>query len=216
MVNRNVGAPDPQWVEANSRQETLSDGTRVLIRPILPSDKDRLKEGMKRMSPQSRYLRFLHHFETLTSAELRYLTEIDYHDHFAWVALSLDDPDHPGLGVARYIRDKQEPTSAEAAVAVIDSFQRRGLGRLLLTRLVESARENGVENFVAYITPEHPAVSHLLSTVVATVVNADGLLKVIVPIGDVGPGADNLAILRAAASGQVSVALPSSLKSSTM
>jgi GNAT superfamily N-acetyltransferase len=209
------GAPDPQWVEANSRQATLPDGTRVLIRPILPSDKDRLKAGIERMSPESRYLRFLHYFERLTPTELRYLTEIDYHDHFAWVALSLDDPDLPGLGVARYIRDKQEPKSAEAAVAVIDAFQRRGLGTLLLTRLVETARENGIENFVAYITPEHPAVSHLLSSVEATVANTDGLLKVVVPIGDVGPGADNLAILRAAASGQVTVAPPASPKWST-
>lgn len=215
MAIHKVEAPDPQWVEANSRQETLSDGTWVLIRPILPSDKDRLEEGMKRMSPESRYLRFLHYFETLRPAELRYLTEIDYRNHFALVALSLDDPELRGLGVARYIRDKQEPKSAEAAVAVIDAFQRRGLGTLLLTRLVETARENGVENFVAYITPEHPAVSHLLSSVEATVANADGLLKVVVPIGDVGPGADNLAILRAAASGQVTVAPQSSSKSST-
>lgn len=215
MTIHEVKTPDPQWVEANSREETLRDGTRVLIRPILPSDKDLLKEGMQRMSPESRYLRFLHYFETLTLAELRYLTEIDYRNHFALVALSLDDPELPGLGVARYIRDKHQPKSAEAAVAVIDAFQRRGLGTLLLTRLAEKGRENGVENFVAFITPEHPALSHLLSSVEATVANTNGLLKVVVPIGDSGPGADNLVILRAAARGQVTVTPPSASKWST-
>jgi GNAT superfamily N-acetyltransferase len=196
------GEPDPAWFEERSSVVVLDDGTRVLIRPIRSDDKRLLQEGIRRLSPESRYLRFLHYLERLTAAELRYLTEIDYRDHFAWVAISLDQPDQIGLGVARYIRDKTRSTQAEAAVAVIDDYQGRGLGRLLLTRLAESARENGVDAFIAYLAPESPVVSHLLQNVAAaTTSNEDGLVKVIVPLGseDAGPGSQ--AMLRAAAGG---------------
>jgi GNAT superfamily N-acetyltransferase len=187
----------------------LDDGTRVLIRPIRAGDKRLLQEGIQRLSPQSRYLRFLHYLERLTAAELRYLTEIDYRDHFAWVAISLDQPDQIGLGVARYIRDKTRPTQAEAAVAVIDDYQGRGLGRLLLTRLADSARENGVDAFIAYLAPESPVVNHLLQNVAAaTTSNEDGLVKVIVPLGSDDPGPGSQAMLRAAAGGEATFISP--------
>lgn len=203
------GEPDPGWFEERSSVVVLDDGTRVLIRPIRSDDKRLLQEGIRRLSPESRYLRFLHYLERLTAAELRYLTEIDYRDHFAWVAISLDQPDQIGLGVARYIRDKTLSTQAEAAVAVIDDYQGRGLGRLLLTRLAESARENGVDAFIAYLAPESPVVSHLLQNVAAaTTSNEDGLVKVIVPLGsdDAGPGSQ--AMLRAAAGGDAEFISP--------
>jgi GNAT superfamily N-acetyltransferase len=203
------GEPDPGWFEERSSVVVLDDGTRVLIRPIRSDDKRLLQEGIRRLSPESRYLRFLHYLERLTAAELRYLTEIDYRDHFAWVAISLDQPDQIGLGVARYIRDKTLSTQAEAAVAVIDDYQGRGLGRILLTRLADSARENGVDAFIAYLAPESPVVSHLLQNVAAaTASNEDGLVKVVVPLGsdDAGPGSQ--AILRAAAGGDAEFISP--------
>lgn len=180
----------------------LDDATRVLIRPIRSGDKLLLQEGLQRLSPQSRYLRFMHHLARLTPAELRYLTEIDYRDHFAWVAISVDLAVQVGLGVARYIRDRAHPYQAEAAVAVIDEFQGRGLGKRLLRRLADSARKNGIEAFVAYFTPESPVIDHLLRNVAAATCSIDdGLVKVIVPLGTADPGPGSLAMLRAAAGG---------------
>lgn len=78
--------------EVSTRQHvaTLRDGTRVLLRPIQPDDAWRLSEGLARLSPRSRYLRFHR------------------------------DLDAPGFGVARYVRLADEPTVAEAAVTVLD------------------------------------------------------------------------------------------------
>jgi GNAT superfamily N-acetyltransferase len=208
------GGPEPGWLADHTRFFQLRDGTAILIRPIVPSDKERLQQGLAMMSPESRYLRFLHYFERLTPSELRYLTEIDYHDHFALLAMLVDDPSHPGLGVARFIRDPNRPQEAEAAVAVIDSYQRRGIGTLLLTRLAEVARTCGISRFIAYMTPEHPAVAHLLERVEAEVTQSEGLLRVAVPIEADGPGAANRAILRAAAGYQLPV-VPGSARWST-
>ena len=72
----------------------------------------------------SRYMRFLRSMDNLSSSEIKYLTEIDYHDHFAWVAVR----DEEGVGVGRYIRTIEDPATAGSAIVVADAWQRRGMG----------------------------------------------------------------------------------------
>jgi GNAT superfamily N-acetyltransferase len=143
----------------------LNDGALVRIRPIAPKDKERLAEGWKHLSDRSRYLRFLHAKSTLSPSDLVYLTEIDYQNHFAWAAEALDSNDIPGIGIARYIRDATDPTVAEAALAVVDSRQRQGLGRILLEALADAARENGIERFRAYVSLSNLQVLRALTAV---------------------------------------------------
>jgi RimJ/RimL family protein N-acetyltransferase len=150
-----MAAPDERRLE-------LRDGTRVLVRPIRPDDKDRLLAGFDELSPQSRYFRFHAPVAALDDTLLRYLTEIDYHDHMAWVAVDLDAPDNPGMGVARYIRLPAEPSVAEVAVTVVDRYQGRGLGTLLLGLLTESAVANGITTFRNYVLAENAAMLDLL------------------------------------------------------
>ena len=80
----------------------LRDGTRIEIRPIRPEDRDDLAAGMRRLSPDSRYRRFLCATDELSEAELDYLTVVDHKDHEALVALELKTGE--GLGVARFVR----------------------------------------------------------------------------------------------------------------
>src|ERR1700723_1832427 len=95
----------------------------------------------RRMSPDSRYRRFFSGITELSPVMLDYLTEVDGYDHFALVATvdSLDLKAEEGVAAARFVRLPGEPEVAEAAVTVIDDFQGRGLGRLLLARLVDAA-----------------------------------------------------------------------------
>jgi ribosomal protein S18 acetylase RimI-like enzyme len=129
----------------------LGDGTRVRLRLVVPEDKDGLRAGFERWSPASRYSRFLASKATLSDAELAYLCDIDYENHFAIGAERDDDEasDQPrvGLGIARFIRLADRPEVAEAAVAVADEAQRKGLGELLLRRLIAAAHERGIERF---------------------------------------------------------------------
>lgn len=134
---------------------TLRDGTRVLLRPIEPGDRERLTEGLRRLSPRSRYLRFHTSVDHLSETHIRYLTEVDGRDHVAWIALDEDHPEIPGIGVARYVRLSDEPEVAEAAVTVADEYQGRGAGTLLLGLLAGSARTNGIEVFRNYVLTEN-------------------------------------------------------------
>jgi RimJ/RimL family protein N-acetyltransferase len=149
--------PDHPWIADRTEAFALRDGEVVTLRPILPGDKDALQRGMALLSPESRRRRFFSSLEQLSDEQLEFFTEIDYADHFAWVAIAGDPAAVPpaGVGVARYIRDRQEPRSAEWAIAVIDEYQGRGLGTRLLQRLTDTARENGIELFVASVLADN-------------------------------------------------------------
>src|SRR6516164_862224 len=92
-------------------------------------------------------MRFLARKDRLSTAELRYFTDLDHRDHEALGAL--DQADGRGVGVARYIRDADDPRAAEIAVTIVDDWQGRGLGAELLTRLSDRARQAGIHRFTA-------------------------------------------------------------------
>ena len=96
---------DEGFVRRRTIEVALRDGTMVRIRPIVPEDKDHILDGFRRLSPESRYRRFLSPIDELTPDMLQDLTEVDYRDRFAYVAFALDVGGPAlGIGVARYVR----------------------------------------------------------------------------------------------------------------
>jgi len=122
----------------------LRDGSAVLIRQVRSTDAPLLADGFARLSPRSRRMRFLGAKTALSAAELRYFAEVDHHDHEAIGALSAADG--RGVGIARYIRDADDPHAAEIAVTVVDDWQGRGLGTELLSFLSDRARHDGIRD----------------------------------------------------------------------
>lgn len=172
-----------EFVEHLAFTAVLNDGTPVRVRPIAPKDRGRLAEGWKGLSARSRYLRFMQTKATLSEADLTYLTEIDYSNHFAWAAETLDVPDPPGVGIARYIRTTDDRSVAEAALAVVDERQRQGLGRILLQALSDAARDNGIERFRAYVALSNTQVLESLTAIGATRSDAeDGMVQLELPV----------------------------------
>ncbi len=157
------------FIAQHTTDVALDDGTRIRIRPIRPDDKEALARAAERASPETRYRRFMGPVDKLSDAQLRYLTEVDYVDHFAWVALNLDEEGAPGVGVARYVRDKDDPSAAEAAVAVVDDHHGRGLGTLLLEALALQAAENGIKRFRGVALASNEQIHELLRHVGAQV-----------------------------------------------
>jgi RimJ/RimL family protein N-acetyltransferase len=123
----------------------LADGSAVLVRPISRADRTRLQEALARLSPASRYRRFLTERDDFSERELDYLTDVDHHDHEALVAL--DAATGEAVGVARYIRTGSR--TAEVAVTVADAWQGRGLGSRLTHLLALRARQVGIRSFTA-------------------------------------------------------------------
>jgi RimJ/RimL family protein N-acetyltransferase len=132
----------------------LSDDRLVFVRPINPADKEMLQESLAHLSESSRQRRFLGPKKRFSTKELRYLTEVDGHDHFALVVLPADER-HDIVAVARFVRLADDPKAAEAAIVVDDEYQHAGLGTLLARRLADAAREHGVERLTASIASDN-------------------------------------------------------------
>ena len=170
-------SPPPFRIDADYREEhVLADGTKVTLRLITPADAEPLRQGFLRLSPTSRYRRFLSGMSELSDDMVRYLTEVDGINHVAVVATtdSLDLKSEIGLGVARVIRLEGEPTVAEAAVTVSDDMQRKGIGRLLVRTMAEAALERGVQTIRAEVLAENAPMRRLLAEVGAVVRSDDG------------------------------------------
>jgi RimJ/RimL family protein N-acetyltransferase len=170
---------------ASPVEGVLDDGQRVAFRPLRRDDRESLREAFARMSPQSRYRRFFSPLDHLSEQQLDYLTNIDFKDHVAWIAFLPDEPGAPGVGVARWVRDRDDPEVAEAAVAVIDDYHRRGIGRALLRLLTESAVSLGVKRFQAFVLGDNDPMLTLFQSLGAHIAGAHaGTIEVLVPLPD--------------------------------
>jgi GNAT superfamily N-acetyltransferase len=138
-----------------------ASATAFEIRPIQPDDKAALAAALDESSADAVYRRFLNPHGRLTASELRYLTEVDHHDHEALLAIL------PGtsqsVGVARYVRDHARPGSAEIAVAVLERWQGHGVGKALLHGLASRARDEGITEFTALMLSDNRPMRRLFA-----------------------------------------------------
>src|SRR6516162_11715232 len=163
LQGRSLRPGGPPRLAAEGTPVVLRDGSAVLIRQVRSTDAPLLADGFARLSPRSRWTRFLGTKTTLSAAELRYFTEVDHHDHEAIGALSAADG--RGVGIARYIRDADDPQAAEIAVTVVDDWQGRGLGTELLSRLSGRARQAHIHRFTALVAADNTAMAGLLRNI---------------------------------------------------
>jgi GNAT superfamily N-acetyltransferase len=146
--------------ECEAEVALLADGGQVRIRPVRPQDKALLVALFDGLGEESRRRRFFVPKQRLRHVELIALTELDPREHEA--LLALDPATRLPLGVARYIRLPGPGSRAELAIAVADAHQRRGLGGVLVERIVELARRAGVRRLTGVALADNVAVRRLL------------------------------------------------------
>ncbi len=131
---------------------TLRDGTQVTIRPIRPDDAEHLQDTFDHLSMETIYLRFLSYKKELPNEEATYLATVDYASRMAFVAVCQKKGRDIVVGVARYaLLDKDHPEIAESAVVVQDEYQGRGIGKLLLKRLLMYAKAKGIDHLRGFM-----------------------------------------------------------------
>lgn len=121
----------------------LPDGTQVLIRPLRPEDAEMEKAFVRDLSPETKYFRFMNTLRELTQSMVVRLTQIDYDREMAFIATVNKDGKEIETGVARYTTNPDGET-CEFAVVVGDAWQHRGIGRKLMSVLIETARMRGL------------------------------------------------------------------------
>lgn len=153
------------------------------MRRIAPEDKDALVAGLGHLSERSVYQRFLSPKPRLSSSELRYLTEVDFVDHYALVAVLADAPSVV-VGVGRWVRDTEAPGDAEVAIVIADDLQGRGVGTALGRALADAARERGIERFTASMLPTNTAAHKLFAKISSQLewTRAHGVDELVAPL----------------------------------
>jgi GNAT superfamily N-acetyltransferase len=133
--------------------ETLRDGRSVEIRAIRPDDRTALLEAISRASPKSLFRRFFAPRQKLTNQELDYFLNVDFVNHVALVAVAIESAKRVIVGGGRFI--VVQPGRAEVAFAVIDPYQRQGLGTILMRHLGSMARAAGLRELIADVLIEN-------------------------------------------------------------
>ncbi|GAA3693024.1 bifunctional GNAT family N-acetyltransferase/acetate--CoA ligase family protein [Nonomuraea antimicrobica] len=134
----------------------LADGGTAHVRPIRPADADRLRSFYSRLSDESIYFRFFGPRPRLSDREVERFTNVDYLSRVALIATIGTEM----VAVIRY--DRTGPGEAEIAFLVEDAHQGRGVASVLLEHLAETARERGIERFVADVLPANMRMTGLL------------------------------------------------------
>jgi acetyltransferase len=129
------------------------------LRPIRPEDANRLAQLIADLAPEDTRLRFFAPIRSLAPAMLARLTQIDYDREMAFVLHKQDDPDR-FLAVVRLAGDPDN-YSAEFAIVVRSDLHRRGLGRMLMTRLIDYAKARGLSELVGDILADNTAMRAL-------------------------------------------------------
>lgn len=152
MEERNAAEDPPPGYPGEWVQEAVTTGGEtLLIRPIAPSDRDALQAMVRGLSRQSTYERFFRAERDLEPVELDRFTRLDYREAMALVAV------HDGrlVAVGRYNTVEDDPTTADAAFAVSDDYQQKGIGTLLLYRLTAYASTCGIERFRSFLLADN-------------------------------------------------------------
>ena len=136
----------------------LADGRPLLIRPIAARDADLVQDFVRRLSTTSRYQRFQGALRELAPDLLARLLAVDYQRSMAFVAVVFEHGHRRIIGEARYAPALDDADATDFALAIADAWQRRGIGRLLFTKLLQHAERNGVTRIQGDVLHDNTAM----------------------------------------------------------
>jgi len=163
---RVVGVEDvPTWpllgIESNllilldHYRLNLRDQLPVILRPLLPDDRERISEAFRRLSPESTYFRFWTSFRGANPTFIDRLCAEDQGQHASWIIVIENNDDVPGVGGGSFWRSGVHADTAEVSFTVADEFQGQGAGTILLAAIWEHAHSIGIRQFVAEVLDEN-------------------------------------------------------------
>lgn len=137
-----------EWI----RHDVLHDGTRVLVRPLRPTDAGLYPEFVAHITPDDSRLRFFTAIRELSEERIAELTQLDYTKAMAFIAI--DEARGVILGVVRLHLDT-DGQGGEYAVVVRSALKGQGLGWLLMWRMIDYAKSIGLANIHGQVLAEN-------------------------------------------------------------
>lgn len=162
------GARGRRRIEDVVIHSRLNDGTAVCLRTITPDDGPLIRDGVARLSAESRYLRFFSPASSLPDAVIDRLVDVDGHDHIAWGAICSSCPDRPAIGAVHAVRHSHDGPVGEFSVAVLDDFQGQGLARMMTAALLVHCLAEGLVELDVHMLSENAAARRLVKALGAS------------------------------------------------
>ncbi len=161
----------------------LPAGVEVWVRELQPDDRSKLREGFDALSAESRYLRFHTYGFNLNEAKLEYLTNVDQINHVAIGVACQHEAREFGVGIGRFIRTATGANEAELALTVRDTYQRMGIGALMLAALFKKAHAQGIDRFIVHIHAHRkPLIERLVRLGAEFRQQSHGIAELAIPV----------------------------------
>ena len=136
-------------------------GQAISIRPMQPEDLEIETEFVEGWSAETRYNRLFSAGSFTSPERLQKITRIDYARDMALIATMMLEDREVQIGVARYVR-RDDCKTCEFALAVADAWQHRGIGRVLMQRLMDGAATAGIETIVGDVLATNAPMLHFM------------------------------------------------------
>ncbi len=147
----------------NLEETIVIDNEKVVIRPAKPVDERRIQEHFYSLEKDDVVLRFFYEKSAFMRDEIEGLSQVDYVNELTMVAVVGEFGFGRVVGIGEYLLDPAQ-NMAEVAFSVSKEFQGKGLGKILMSKLAEAARENGIAGFIAYTAPQNRGMINLFKT----------------------------------------------------
>ncbi|HET6524753.1 GNAT family N-acetyltransferase [Sphingopyxis sp.] len=163
-ADRRQAAKKGARIEDIAVHSALNDGTAVSLRTITPDDAPLIRDGIAKLSAESRYLRFFSPAPALPDAVVQKLADVDGHDHIAWGAICTECPGRPPIGAVHAVRYRHDGPVGEFSIAVLDEFQGRGLARMMTAALLVHCHAEGLGVLDVHMLSENAAARRLVKS----------------------------------------------------
>ncbi len=153
--------PEIEYPEELKRYVTLKDGSKVLLRPIKPSDVTLKQHFFYALSKESVKRRYLGSLGYMPLKRIWPYVVIDYVNEMSIVGTVMENENESIIAMGSYSRIPNTKT-AEISLVVRDDWQNKGLGTMLFNYLAEIARDRGIKSFTAWVLLENTRMMHIL------------------------------------------------------
>lgn len=153
-------------------QYTLSDGKKIVIRPVRIEDVEIIKEFSRNLSGELKHLNYMENFKQFPADMVRRLTHVDYKKTMTLIATHKSEGKDHVIGIVHYIRGEDSQT-CEFDVIVTDAWQNKGIGTILTESLIKSAKKNGIKTIKIFILSNNMGGMRLAKNFEFSISNSD-------------------------------------------
>lgn len=145
-------------------EETMEiDGDLITIRPAKPVDERRIQEHFYTQDKDDIYSRFFQARTRFVRDDMKSMFQIDYVKNLTLLAVVGEFGFGTVVAVGEYLIDPAR-NIAEIAFSVSKEWQGKGLGKIIMKKLSEAARENGISGLMAYTLPRNQGMIKLFKS----------------------------------------------------